>query len=56
MALNIYAYVCIYIVTCQRTARQRLEKHTAIRARNNNRTTVYSSPLGNLQRANGLAR
>jgi hypothetical protein len=41
-------------VTCQRIARQRLNKHPAIRARNN-RTNVYSSLLGNSQRANELA-
>jgi hypothetical protein len=44
-----------YIVTCQRIAKQRLDKHPAIRARNNS-TNVYSSLLGNNQRANGLAR
>jgi hypothetical protein len=43
------------IVTCQGIARQRLDKHPAIRARNN-RTNVYSSLLGNSQRTNGLAR
>jgi hypothetical protein len=43
------------IVTCQRITRQRLDKHSAIRARNN-RTNVYSSLLGNSQRVNGLAR
>jgi hypothetical protein len=49
-------YISIYsIVTCQRIARQRLDKHTAIRARNN-RTNVHSLLLGNSQRANGLAR
>jgi hypothetical protein len=42
-------------VICQRIARQRLDKHPAIRA-SNNRTNVYSSLLGNNQRANGLAR
>jgi hypothetical protein len=41
------------IVICQRTARQRLDKHPAIHARNN-RTNVYSSLLGNSQRANEL--
>jgi hypothetical protein len=35
-----------YIVTCQRIARQRLEKHLAIHACNN-RTNVYSSLLAN---------
>jgi hypothetical protein len=45
----------IDVVTCQRIARQRLDKHPAIRALNN-RTNVYSSLLGNSQRANGLAR
>jgi hypothetical protein len=35
--------------------RQRPNKHPAIRARNN-RTNVYSSLIGNNQRANGLAR
>jgi hypothetical protein len=43
------------IVTCQRIARQQLDKHPAIRARNN-RTNVYSSLLGSSQCANGLAR
>jgi hypothetical protein len=43
------------IVTCQRIASQRLDKHPAIRARKN-RTNVYSSLLGNSQRANGLVR
>jgi hypothetical protein len=42
-------------VTCQRTARQRLDKHHAIRTRNN-RTNFYSSLVGNSQRANGQAR
>jgi hypothetical protein len=42
-----------YIVTCQRIARQRLDKHPAIRARNNI-MNVYSSLLGNSQRANEL--
>jgi hypothetical protein len=41
-------------VTCQRIARQRLDKHPAIRARKN-WTNVYSSFLGNSQRANELA-
>jgi hypothetical protein len=41
-------------VICQCIARQRLDKHPAIRARNN-RANVYSSLLGNSQRANGLA-
>jgi hypothetical protein len=40
-------------VTCQCITRQRLDKHPAIRARNNT-TNVYSS-LGNSQRANKLA-
>jgi hypothetical protein len=44
-----------HIATCQRIARQRLNKHPAIRARNN-RMNVYSSLLGNSQRANGVAR
>jgi hypothetical protein len=44
-----------YIVTCQRIARQRLDKQTAMRARNI-RTNVYSSLLGNELRANDLAR
>jgi hypothetical protein len=44
----------IYIVICQRIARQRLDKHPAIRARNT-RTNVYSSLLGKSQRANELA-
>jgi hypothetical protein len=43
------------IVTCQRIARQRLDKQPAIGARNN-RTDGYNSLLGNSQRANGLAR
>jgi hypothetical protein len=43
----------VSIVTCQCIARQRLDKHPAIRARNN-RTNVYSSLLGNSQCANGL--
>jgi hypothetical protein len=43
-----------HIVTCQRIARQRLDKHPAIRARNN-RTNVHSSLLGKRQRANELA-
>jgi hypothetical protein len=43
------------IVTCQRMARQRLDKHPAKRARND-RTNVYTSLLGNSQVANGLAR
>jgi hypothetical protein len=43
------------IVTCQRIARQRLDKRPAIRARNE-KTNVYSSLLGKSQRANGLAR
>jgi hypothetical protein len=42
------------IVICQRIARQRLDKHPAIRARNNS-TNVYSSLLDNSQRGNGLA-
>jgi hypothetical protein len=42
-------------VTCQRFARQRLDKYPAISARNN-RTNVYSTLLGKSQRANGLAR
>jgi hypothetical protein len=42
-------------VTCQRIARQRLDKQPAIHARNN-WTNTYSSLLGNSQRANGLAR
>jgi hypothetical protein len=41
-------------VTCQRIARQRLDKHPALRSRNN-RTNVYSLLLGNSQRASGLA-
>jgi hypothetical protein len=36
----------VYIVTCQRAARQRLDKHPVICARDN-RTNVYSSLLGN---------
>jgi hypothetical protein len=44
----------LLLVTCQRIARQRLDKYPAIRARN--RTNVYSSLLGNSQRANGLTR
>jgi hypothetical protein len=61
--LNYYAVIIwlyarivglVYIVTCQRIARQRLDKHPVIRARNN-RTDAYSSLLGNSQRANGLA-
>jgi hypothetical protein len=43
------------IVTCQRIARQRLDKHPAIHVCNN-RTNVYSSLLGNNQRANGPVR
>jgi hypothetical protein len=43
------------IVICQCIARQRLDKHPAIRARNN-KTNVYSSLLDNSQRANGVAR
>jgi hypothetical protein len=42
-------------VTCQRIARQRLDKRPAIRPRNN-RTNVFSSLLGNRQHPNGLAR
>jgi hypothetical protein len=42
-------------VTCQRIARQRLDKRPAIRARNS-RTNVYSWLLANSQRANGLTR
>jgi hypothetical protein len=38
----------------QRIARQRLDKHSAIRA-NNNRTNVYRSLLGNSQLVNELA-
>jgi hypothetical protein len=45
----------VYIVTCQRIARQRLGKHPAICARNS-RTNVSSRLLGNIQRDNGLAR
>jgi hypothetical protein len=44
-----------YTVTRQRIARQRLYKHPEISARKN-RKKVYSSLLGNSQRANGLAR
>jgi hypothetical protein len=44
-----------YTVICQRIDRQRLDKHTVIRA-HNSRTNVYSSLLGNSQRANGLER
>jgi hypothetical protein len=36
------------IVTCERIARQRLDKHPAIHSRNN-RTNVYSSLLGKSQ-------
>jgi hypothetical protein len=43
-----------HTVTCQHTARQRLHKHPTIRARNS-RTNVYSSLLGNSQRASELA-
>jgi hypothetical protein len=42
-------------VTCQRIARQRLDKHPSIQVPNN-RTNIYSSLLGNSQRANGQAR
>jgi hypothetical protein len=42
-------------VTCQRITRQRLDKHPAIRTLNNG-MNVYSSLLGNSQRANGMAR
>jgi hypothetical protein len=43
------------IVTCQRIARERLNKHPAIRS-SNKRTNIYNSLLGNIQRANELAR
>jgi hypothetical protein len=43
-----------YIVTSQRIARQQLDKHPAISTLNN-RMDVFSSLLGNIQRANGLA-
>jgi hypothetical protein len=43
------------IVIRQRIARQRLDNHPAIRARNN-KTNIYSSLQGNSQRAKGLAR
>jgi hypothetical protein len=52
---NLNTVKMINIVTCQRTARQRLDIHPAICARNNG-TNVYSSLLENSQRANGLAR
>jgi hypothetical protein len=42
-------------VTCQRIARQRLNKHPDIRA-HNTRTNVYSSLLGNSQHADELTR
>jgi hypothetical protein len=45
----------INTVTCQRIARQRLDKHPAIHTCSN-RMNVYSSLLGNSQRTNGLAR
>jgi hypothetical protein len=51
---NIFAKI-IRIVTCQRIATQRLDKHPEIRA-HNNRTNVHSSLLENSQRTNGLAR
>jgi hypothetical protein len=40
-------------MTYQRIARQLLDEHPAIRARNN-RTNVYSSSLGKSQRASYL--
>jgi hypothetical protein len=54
---TLYTYVFVFsnIATCQRIARQRLDKHPAIRARNN-MTNVYSPLLGKSQGANELAR
>jgi hypothetical protein len=52
---KINAIFKILYFDCQRIARQRLDKHPAIRA-SNNRTDIYSSLLGNYQRGNGLAR
>jgi hypothetical protein len=46
--------VGLYIVTCQRFARQRLDKHPVVRARNN-KTNVYSFLLGNSHFASELA-
>jgi hypothetical protein len=37
---------CIHVVTCQRIARQRLDKHPALHARND-RTMLCNSFLGN---------
>jgi hypothetical protein len=58
--LTLLHYVIIMLlsinaVTYQHIARQRIDKHPEIRARNN-RTNVYSSLLGNNQRANGLVK
>jgi hypothetical protein len=50
-----YSLNQLCIMTCQRIATQRLDRHPAIRS-GNNRTNVYISLLGNSQRTNGLAR
>jgi hypothetical protein len=51
----LYSSSLLHIVTCQRNAGQQLDEHPTTRARNN-RKNVYSSLLGNSERANGLSR
>jgi hypothetical protein len=46
MSASYISYI-VHIVTCQRTARQRFDKHPAIHAHNNGKTELCNPLLGN---------